>query len=211
MCKRLIILSIVVVAAVGGLGGLGYHAVAKWAQGLEGARLGEFAEVAEQIRQDVKRKLDDFIRAEQQRRYTDYLYYYVPGDVAKGQPAQQSLPLLRSPLGEQLSNGFAYGYFQIEADGSIVTPYYPGTRPQTDPGNPIADDVQRLVRNIEDNVRPSITGRLEHSACPTNRQRNRRRDRRRAYWRTTRILEQWRLTMRSQPRAHEARTIRSKA
>ena len=160
MYKRLVILSIVVVAAVCGLGGLGYHAVAKWAQGLEGARLGEFAEVAEQIRQDVKRKLDDFIQAEQQRRYTDYLYYYVPENMAKGQQRQQSLPLLRSPLGEQLSNGFAYGYFQIEADGSIVTPYYPTKLPQMDQGNMMAGEVERQVRNIEYNVMPSIARRL---------------------------------------------------
>ncbi len=115
---RLVILSVVIVAAVVGLGGLGYHAIGKWAQGLEGARLGEFAEVAEQIRQDVKRKLDDFIQAEQQRKYTDYLYYYVPENAV----SQQALPLLRSPLGNQFSNSIAYGYFQIEPDGSIATP-----------------------------------------------------------------------------------------
>jgi len=159
MYKRLVILSLVVVAAVCGLGGLGYHAVAKWAQGLEGARLGEFAEVAEQIRQDIKRKLDDFIEAEQQRRYTDYLYYYVPENMANAQQTQQQLPLLRSPLGGQLSNSFAYGYFQIEADGSIVTPYYPNRLLQGNESIAITGDVQRHVANIEDNVLPSITRR----------------------------------------------------
>ncbi len=158
MYRRLVILSLVVVAAVCGLGGLGYHAVAKWAQGLEGTRLGEFAEVAEQIRQDVKRKLDEFVQAEQQRKYTDYLYYYVPENMAQTQQ-QQQLPLLRSPLGDQLSNNFAYGYFQIEADGSIVTPYYPGKLPRMDPGSAMADEVQRQGRNIELNVLPSITRR----------------------------------------------------
>jgi len=158
MYKRLVILSIVIVAAVCGLGGLGYHAVAKWAQGLEGTRLGEFAEVAEQVRQDVKRKLDEFIQAEQQRKYTDYLYYYVPENMAQ-QQQQQQLPLLRSPLGNQLSNDFAYGYFQVEADGSIVTPYSPSKPPQIDQGSAMADEVQRQRRNIEDNVLPSITRR----------------------------------------------------
>jgi hypothetical protein len=43
MYTRLIILTAVVVAAVCGLGGLGFHAIEKWSQGLEGARLGEFA------------------------------------------------------------------------------------------------------------------------------------------------------------------------
>lgn len=158
MYKRLVILSIVVVAAVCGLGGLGYHAVAKWTQGLEGTRLGEFAEVAEQIRQDVKRKLDEFIQAEQQRKYTDYLYYYVPENVAQ-QQQQQQFPLLRSPLGNQISNGLAYGYFQVEADGSIVTPYYPGTPPRMDQGSAMDDEAQRQRRNIEINVLPSITRR----------------------------------------------------
>lgn len=156
MYKRLVILTIVIVAAVCGLGGLGYHAVVKWTQGLEGTRLGEFAEVAEQIRQDVRRKLDEFIQAEQQRKYTDYLYYYVPENVAR---QQQQMPLLRSPLGNQLSNGFAYGYFQIEADGSVVTPYSPGALPGMDLSGVMADDVQRQRKNIEDNVLPSITRR----------------------------------------------------
>jgi signal transduction histidine kinase len=159
MYRRLVILSIVVVAAVCGLSGLGYHAVAKWAQGLEGTRLGDFAEVAEQVRQDVKRKLDEFIQAEQQRKYTDYLYYYVPENVAKGQQQQAQLPLLRSPLGNQWSNGFAYGYFQIEADGSIVTPYHPSQLLQTDESSEMAGELKRQLANIEDNVLPSITRR----------------------------------------------------
>jgi signal transduction histidine kinase len=166
MYRRLVILSVVVVAAVCGLGGLGYHAVAKWAQGLEGTRLGEFAEVAEQIRQDVKRKLDEFIQAEQQRKYTDYLYYYVPENMANAQQPQQQLPLLRSPLGNQLSNSFAYGYFQIEADGSIVTPYSPSGLSSTDQSNPVAGDVQRHLMNIEANVLPSITRRAGSLRLP---------------------------------------------
>jgi signal transduction histidine kinase len=158
MYRRLIILSVVIVAAVCGLSGLGYHAITKWAQGLEGTRLAEFAEVAEQIRQDVKRKLDEFIRAEQQRKYTDYLYYYVPDNMADNQ--QQQLVVLRSPLGDQWSNGLAYGYFQIEADGGIVTPYYPTRLTRMDDNRAVAnDEMQRHVLNIENNVLPSITRR----------------------------------------------------
>ncbi len=163
MYRRLIILTAIVVAAVCGLGGLGFHAVDKWAQGLEGARLGEFAEVAEQIRQDVKRKLDEFVRVEQQRKYTDYLYSHVPENVVVAQQA----PVLRSPLGNQLSNSYAYGYFQIEPDGVIVSPYYPGRAPPSD----TKDDLSRAVRdqyaNVIDNVLPSISlrsGALEVSA-----------------------------------------------
>jgi signal transduction histidine kinase len=156
MYTRLVILSVVIVAAVGGLGALGYHALGKWAQGLEGARLGEFAEVAEQIRQDVKRKLDDFIQAEQQRKYTDYLYYYVPENVVSN---QDQLPLLRSPLGHQFSNRIAYGYFQIEPDGNVVTPYYQAQTAQPVPQDELAHEAQRQVRNVERNVLPLITRR----------------------------------------------------
>ena len=119
MYRRLIILSVIIVSALCGLSVLGYHAVEKWAQGLEGARLGEFAEVAEQIRQDVKDKLDDFMQDEQDRRYTDYQYYYVPENIA---PGQQQVTFLRSPLAGRLDNEFAWGNFQIESNGSIVTP-----------------------------------------------------------------------------------------
>ena len=72
MYKWLTILSVIILAAVGGMGSLGYHSIRIWAQGLEGTRIGEFAEVAEQIRQDVKGKLDEFMEKEQKRPYTDY-------------------------------------------------------------------------------------------------------------------------------------------
>jgi len=120
MYMRLIILSVIILLALCGLTMLGHHAVEKWAEGLEGARLGEFAEVAEQIRQDVKRKLDRFMQTEQNRPYTDYNYWYVPDNVALSQEPQ--VTLLRSPLGGSLYNGLAYGNFQIESDGNINTP-----------------------------------------------------------------------------------------
>jgi len=119
MYKRLTILTVIIVAALCGLTALGYHAIEKWAEGLEGKRLGEFAEVAEQIRQDVKRKLDDFIKTEQNRPYTDYQYYYIPDNAAL---AQRQMPMLLSPLSGRLENGLAYGYFQIEPGGNVLTP-----------------------------------------------------------------------------------------
>jgi len=119
MYRRLIILSMVILGALCGLVWLGYHSIQIRAQGLEGSRLGEFAAVAEQIRQDVKRKLDELMQAEQNRPYTDYLYYYVPENVVSG---QQQMPILRSPLAGRLERGLAYGYFQIEPDGNVTTP-----------------------------------------------------------------------------------------
>ncbi len=165
MYTRLIILTAIVVLAVCGLGGLGFHAIEKWSQGLEGARLGEFAEVAEQVRQDVKRKLDEFMRAEQQRKYTDYLYSYVPENIVDA----EQLPLLRSPLGEQLSNSFAYGYFQIEPDGNIVTPYYQDKPPAPDERNAMARAVQDHFSNVRENVLPSVRLRAGDLRLPASR------------------------------------------
>ena len=120
MYKRLVVLSAIILAAVCGLASLGYHSVRIWASGMEGTRLGEFAAVAEQIRQDVNRKLDEFVQREQSGPYTDYQYYYVPDNVIAAQ--EQRMPLLRSPLAGKLQEGLAYGQFQIEPDGTIITP-----------------------------------------------------------------------------------------
>ncbi len=158
MYMRLAILSVIVLAALVGLTGLGHHAVSKWAQGLEGARLGQFAEVAEQVRQDVKRKLDEFVRVEQQRPYTDYLYYYVPDTVVSN---EQSLPLLRSPLANRMANDLAYGYFQIEPDDRVITPYYQNEQIQDEGSGELRREVQQHVLNVRHNVLPVVSTRRE--------------------------------------------------
>jgi len=162
MYKRLIILSLIIVSALCGLSVLGYHAVEKWAEGLEGARLGEFAEVAEQIRQDVKQKLDDFMQTEQDRSYTEYNYYYVPDNVA---PGQQQMPLLRSPLGSGLDNEFAYGNFQIEPDGSIITPNDDIVQREgaTEDNESLYAKVLLNRKNIERNLLPVLNGVTQDS------------------------------------------------
>jgi signal transduction histidine kinase len=162
MYGRLIILTLVVVAAVCGLGGLGFHAIEKWSQGIEGARLGEFAEVAEQVRRDVKRKLDEFMQAEQQRQYTDYLYSYVPENVVNS----AQMPMLRSPLADRLSNEFAYGYFQVEPDGNLLSPYYPTGPSDSRVHGELALAVQEYFSNIRQNVFPSITLHAEALKLP---------------------------------------------
>ena len=154
MYRRLIIFSVIILAALCGMGWLGYHSIRIWAQGLEGARLGEFAAVAEQIRQDVKLKLDDFMQTEQQRPYSDYQYYYVPENVAPTQ--QQQMPLLRSPLGSEIDNDLAYGNFQIEPDGTIVTPYY--LAGQSDRESELAKKAGVYVDNIKKNLLPVLEG-----------------------------------------------------
>jgi signal transduction histidine kinase len=153
MYRRLIILSMVILGALCGLVWLGYHSIRIRAQGLEGSRLGEFAAVAEQIRQDVTRKLNEFIQTEQKRPYTDYQYYYVPENVA---PGQQQMPLLRSPLGAGLYNEFAYGNFQIEPDGTIVTPYYVKGQSQAAQENILDREAEVHVNNIKRNLLPVL-------------------------------------------------------
>ena len=153
MYKRIIIVSVMIMAALCGLAWLGYHSIQIQAMGMRGARLGEFAEVAEQIKQDVKRKLDEFMQTEQNRPYTDYQYYYVPENNAV---AQQQRPLLRSPLGDSIDNALAYGAFQIEPDGKIVTPYY-----KSDEGtqeNELSRQAKIHLSNIEKNLLPVLNG-----------------------------------------------------
>ena len=154
MYVRLSILSAIILAAVCGLCWLGYRAIEIRAQGLEGARLGQFAEVAEQIRQDVKRKLDEFMQREQQRPWTDYQYYYVPENVVAD---QQQMPLLRSPLGNRLENDLAYGNFQIEPEGTIVTPYYRQEQLQQGGQDEQADKIGAHINNIRQNLLPALS------------------------------------------------------
>jgi signal transduction histidine kinase len=137
-----------------GLIGLGYHSIRIRAQGMEGTRLGEFAAVAEQVRQDVKRKLDEFMQTEQSRAYTDYQYYYVPENVA---PGQQQAPVLRSPLGGRLDHGLAYGNFQIEPDGTVTTPNDQLEQRQA-PASGLRDDFLANRFNIENNLLPALNG-----------------------------------------------------
>ena len=157
MYKRLIILSVIILAALCGLTWMGYHSIRIRAQGLQGARLGEFAAVAEQIRQDVTRTLDEFMQTEQNRSYTDYQYYYVPENVA---PGQQQMPVLRSPLAGNLEQGLAYGNFQIEPDGSVITP-----NDNVDQRQDLTESDKDLYakaglnrKNIENNLLPAMRG-----------------------------------------------------
>ena len=157
MYKRLIILSIIILAALCGLAWMGYHSIRIRAQGMEGARLGEFAAVAEQIRQDVTRRLDEFMQTEQSRPYTDYQYYYVPENVA---PGQQQMPVLRSPLAGRLEQGLAYGNFQIEPDGSVITPNDNVDQRQdlTESDNELFAEAGSNRKNIEINLLPALSG-----------------------------------------------------
>jgi len=157
MYKRLIILSIIILAALCGLALMGYHSIRIREQGMQGARLGEFAAVAEQVRQDVTRRLDEFMQTEQSRPYTDYQYYYVPENVA---PGRQQMPVLRSPLAGRLEQGLAYGNFQIEPDGSIITPNDNVDQREdlTESDNELFAEAGFNRKNIELNLLPALSG-----------------------------------------------------
>ncbi len=159
MYRRLIILSVIILSALCGRAGLGYHAVEKWAQGLRGERRGDFAEVAEQIRQDVNRKLDEFMQTEQDRLYTDYSYYHVPEYVSPGQQPQR-MPLLSSPLAGSLDNEFAYFNFQIESNGTIITPNDDIVQREgaTEENKGLYAEVQFNRKNIVTNLLPVLNG-----------------------------------------------------
>ena len=150
MYRRLIILSSVIVLSLAGLSLLGYRAIELQAEGLQGKRIKDFADVAEQIRRDVKRKLDAFIEVETKRPYTDYQYYFVPENVALN---QQQMPLLVSPLAEKLDWGLSFGHFQIESDGSIITPFAaPAELAEAN------SELAMHLKNVADNILPMLNG-----------------------------------------------------
>ncbi len=151
MFRRLIWVSILVFGGLLGLGVFGYRSIRMHEQGLEGRRMGEFTAVAEQIRSEVKRSLNGFLAAEQIRPFTDYQYVYTP------QAANDLNAIVRSPLGDELSHGLAYGYFQINPDSTITTPH--ALEDSAGQSNP-------TVRNYLSELRGPLLARLGESGKP---------------------------------------------
>jgi signal transduction histidine kinase len=148
---------VIIGAALGGFTFLGYHATEKWAEGLKSARLGDFADVAEQIRHDVKSKLDDFIRDEEKRRYTEYQYYFADDNFL---PGQQEIPVFTSPLSGQLKHGLGYNHFQVNADGRVLTPndYLMKDEEVRRRNRELYAQALRNYINVRENVAPLLTG-----------------------------------------------------
>jgi len=173
MRRRLIILTLIIVTALSGLTILGYHAIEKWAQGLEWKRLGDFADVAEQIRLDVKRKLDKFIEREENRPYTQYQYFYVPENIANNEFITNNMsqtPILRSPLAGRMENSLAYGYFQLEPEGQIITAnrYILQIEGQKSRNWKISQQDDQLRQNLKKNLMPALA-RVEKKALLTEK------------------------------------------
>lgn len=146
MYRRLILVSVIIFLGLCGLCALGYYSIGLHAEGLAARRANEFVSVAEQIRLDVKNKLDAFIQTEQDRPYTDYQYTYVP--VASNNIAA----LVRSPLAESMEQGLANGYFQIDSGGAIESPYNPANEMPSDA------NANLFFNNVKDNVLAALGG-----------------------------------------------------
>ncbi len=132
-----------IAAGLGVLSVLGLSSLGMHEKGLRAERQQEFITVAEKVRFDVKKKLDTFLATEQSRAYTDYQYYYVP------MADNQAAALVRSPLGGALSNGLAYGYFQLDSTSQIVNPY----AVSPDRASSVVKD---YVGNLERNLLPAL-------------------------------------------------------
>ncbi|MBW8034354.1 MAG: HAMP domain-containing histidine kinase [Planctomycetes bacterium] len=151
MYRKLFIISTIIFLALLAFSILGFHSISLHTEGLAGKRIAEFADVAEQVRFDVKHKLDKFIQTEQKRPYTDYQYIYTP-DAYNNEGNLQ----LRSPLAAKMTHGMAYGHFQIQPNGNIISPFYiAGQADQLD------DEKKTYISNIKDNVLASLGKRGE--------------------------------------------------
>jgi signal transduction histidine kinase len=162
MYRRIVILSVIILAALAGLVRVGYRSLQIQAEGMAGKRLGEFAAVAEQIRQDVKRNLDEFMQREHNRPYTHYQNLFVPEDAPTN---QQQMPVQRSPLGGRLEHDLAYGNFQIEPDGEIITPNddLEQLQEMSSENEDLKAKIQSNRANIKNNLWPALRGRIPGS------------------------------------------------
>lgn len=149
MYKRFVIICVVIGASLLVLSALGVWSLGSHARSLRAERYGQFAAVAEQIRFDVKSKLDDFLQAEQRRPYTDYQHMYVP------ETANQADALLRSPLADSMTHGLAFGHFQVDAQGNITTPYAPSVIAKGISSDPAVTD---YISTLKSDVLRSLNG-----------------------------------------------------
>jgi signal transduction histidine kinase len=151
MNKRFWIICSVICLGLLTLSVLGLSSLKMHRKGLEAERQQEFMNVAKRISFDVKKKVDDFLQQEQNRPYTEYLPYYVPETMA--QTINYSNTLVQSPLANAFDNGFATGYFELEPDGRITSPYLAGQQTQQ---SSLSSDHSAYFDNIRRNLLPSM-------------------------------------------------------
>jgi signal transduction histidine kinase len=77
--------------------------------------------VADRIADEMERELTAWLRREEDRPFDQYRFFYVP----EGTPAD-IVNLRRSPLAEPPADPFVICYFQVDPDGTISSPLWPG-------------------------------------------------------------------------------------
>ncbi|MBN1845903.1 MAG: HAMP domain-containing histidine kinase [Sedimentisphaerales bacterium] len=150
MYRRLLILFGIILGALAGLSWLGFRAIELQEEGLRNKREADFASVAERIRRDVKHKVDEFVATERRRDFAEYQPYYVREDVVA---ANDALAIFRSPLQDSLEQGLAYGHFQIDPQGRIVTPYF-----DQGPSHDQSVQARTYRRMIQERLLDSLSG-----------------------------------------------------
>jgi signal transduction histidine kinase len=74
--------------------------------------------VADRVLDEMERELTLWLQAEESRPYEEYRFFVVP--------AEAGLRLERSPLSRPPALPFVRGYFQVEPDGTVTSPRWPG-------------------------------------------------------------------------------------
>jgi len=95
--------------------------------------------VAERVFDEMERALSDFLRAEDERPFAQYSFYYTP----EGAPADV---FVRSPLAATPSSPFVVGYFELEPDGKVSTPLLPPDRSAAQAAGDFELSVERETR-----------------------------------------------------------------
>jgi hypothetical protein len=167
MNRRFWIICLVIGSGLLTLSVLGLSSLKMHRKGLQAERQQEFMDVAKQISFDVKKKVDVFLQAEQNRLYTDYQPYYVP-DIGN-----QAAALVPSPLANLYSNGFANGYFQLESDGQLISPHFAEQQMQQMQQSKQPANYSDYFDNIRQNLLPSLANGqtvATHRIEPTERE-----------------------------------------
>lgn len=113
--RRLLLVSLVVsTAVVVALGLLVHRAL----QSVEVERASRHRAVADRALDEMERELTRWLQAEESRPYEEYRFFVVP--------SEPGLVLGRSPLSRPPAYPFVVGYFQVEPDGSVTSPRWPG-------------------------------------------------------------------------------------
>ncbi len=100
--------------------------------------------VAERIFDELERELTDLTLREEARSFVEYRYFYVPEAQLPGLAG-----LARSPLAELPADPAILGWFQVEPDGTVFTPFRPRPSEQQLAVDNYAEAVDPEVARVE--------------------------------------------------------------